>query len=133
MMTQPIRSFEALTSEPAATKVAAPKIVLGFDERARLEARARYARAEMVSEAAVDAVLWIGRQIKAVVAKIKANGQARVAEDYLRRMSDRELADLGITRSDIQYAVRTPAGVAPKIAAPANSAAPANQNLRHAA
>jgi len=133
MMSQPIRIFESLTSEPVATDVAAPKLVFSFEERARLEARARYARAEMVSETAVDAILWIGRQVKAVIAKIKAHGQMRAAEDHLRRMSDRELADLGLTRSEIEYAVRTQAsGVAPKIGAPATAVA-ANQNLRHAA
>lgn len=133
MMNQPIRTFETLTSEPVATKVATPKLAVGFEERQRLEARARYARAEMVSEAGVDAMLWIGRQIKALVARMKANARTRAAEDHLRRMSDRELGDLGITRADIQYAVRTHAtGVAPKIEAPAAVAA-ANQNLRHAA
>ena len=135
MMTQHIRTFETLTSEPVATnKFAAPKLALSFEERRRLEARARYARAEMVSEAGVDAILWVARQVKALVAKMKENTRMRVAEDHLRRMSDRELSDLGITRADIEYSVRTSAeGVAPTIEAPTATAAVANQNLRNVA
>jgi uncharacterized protein YjiS (DUF1127 family) len=134
MMTQPIRTFEPLTSEPTTNKFVAPKLALGFDEYRRLEARARYARAEAVSEAIVDAGFWIVGKTKALVAAYKAHVATRAAEDQLRRMSDRELADLGLSRTEIEYAVRNHAvGVAPVIATPTTSAAAANQNLRRAA
>jgi uncharacterized protein YjiS (DUF1127 family) len=134
MMTQPIRTFETLASEPMTGTIAAPKLALSFDERRRLEARARYARAEAVSTAIVDAGFWIVGKIKALVSAYKAEMALRASEDQLRRMSDRELADLGLSRAEIEFAVRRVAeGVAPVIAAPATSAAAANQNLRNAA
>jgi len=134
MMTQPIRMFETLASEPTAGKIAAPKLPLSFDEYRRLEVRARYARAEAVSEAIVNAGFWIVGKIKALAAAYKADMALRAGEDQLRRMSDRELADLGLNRSEIEFAVRGLAeGVAPTIKVPAMPAAPANQNLRNAA
>jgi uncharacterized protein YjiS (DUF1127 family) len=134
MMTQPIRTFETFASEPTTGVVARPKLELSFDDYRRLEARARYARAEAVSEAIVNAGFWIAGKIKAAVAAYKANLALRDSEDQLRRMSDRELADLGLNRAEIEFAVRSLAeGVAPEIKAPALPATAANQNLRNAA
>jgi hypothetical protein len=51
MMTQPIRTFEDLTSETApAGGNANTKIGFTFDDRRLIELRARYARAEMAGE-----------------------------------------------------------------------------------
>jgi uncharacterized protein YjiS (DUF1127 family) len=135
MMTQPIRFFETLTSDSAAPqKFVQPKLALSFEERHRLEARARYARAQFASEALVDAMLWISNQTKKLVAWFKADMKLRAAEAQLLRMTDRELSDLGLTRSDIAFAVRSYVeGEAPMIEAPSASVAAANQNLRHAA
>ena len=134
MMTQPIRTFETLASEPTTGTFAAPKLALSFDERRRLEARARYARAEAFSEAIVNAGFWLVGRVKALVAAYKADMATRASEDQLRRMSDRELADIGLSRSDIEYAVRAHAeGVAPAIVSPSLTAAAANHNLRNAA
>ena len=134
MMTQPIRTLETLTSEQVAAKFAQPKLALSFDEHRRIEARARYARAEAVSVAIVDAGFWLASKAKALIAWIRLDMQLRATEDQLRRMTDRELADLGLTRSDIEFAVRSYAeGVAPTIEAPSQSVAAANQNLRNAA
>jgi len=49
-------------------------------------------------------------------------------------MSDRELSDLGLTRSDIPFALReTAVGVMPQVDAFTGYATPANQNMRRAA
>jgi hypothetical protein len=49
-------------------------------------------------------------------------------------MSDRELADIGLCRADIHFAVReTAEGVMPEIDHVTHSALPANQNLRRVA
>jgi uncharacterized protein YjiS (DUF1127 family) len=134
MMTQPIRTFETLTSEPVAKSFVQPKLALSFDERRRIEARAQYARAEAASVALVDAGFWVVNKIKAVIAWIKWDMKLRATEAQLHRMTDRELQDLGLTRSDITFAVRSHAeGVAPTIEAPSQSVAAANQNLRNAA
>lgn len=48
----------------------------------------------------------LGRQAKIHVARIKADRTLRGAEAQLLGMSDHELADLNICRSDIPVAVR---------------------------
>ena len=51
-----------------------------------------------------DAILWLGRQWHRLVAGIKADFKLRAAEAQLFRMSDRELADIGLCRGDITFA-----------------------------
>lgn len=135
MMTQPIQMFENLTSEtaPAGRK---DDVKAGFPlaDRHMIELRARYARAEFVANAIGDALLWIGRQYGRLVGGIKADLKLRAAEAQLFRMSDRELADLGLARGDIQFAVREAAeGIAPQIDAVTGTVIAANQNLHRAA
>jgi len=135
MMTQPIQMFENLTSEtaPAGRK---DDVKAGFTlaDRHMIELRARYARAEFVANSLGDALLWIGRQYGRLVGGIKADLKLRAAEAQLFRMSDRELADLGLARGDIQFAVREAAeGLAPQIDAVTGSVIAANQNLHRAA
>lgn len=135
MMTQPIQMFENLTSEtaPAGRK---DDVKAGFTlaDRHMIELRARYARAEFVANALGDGLLWIGRQYGRLVGGIKADLKLRAAEAQLLRMSDRELADLGLARGDIQFAVREAAeGIAPQIDAVTGSVIAANQNLHRAA
>lgn len=135
MMTQPIRTFEDLTSETApAGGNANTKISFTFDDRRLLEQRARYARAEWLANALGDAILWVGRLYDRAVGGIKADLKLRAAEAQLHRMSDRELADLGLCRADITFAIRDGAeGVAPRFAGEGERIAAANQNLRRAA
>lgn len=135
MMTQPIQKFENLTSETPAGGNALSKIGFSHEERRLIEADARYARAAVVADEITDAILWVRAQVKRLAAGVKANFRLRAAEAQLFRMSDRELADLGLCRSDIPYAVReaaadeAAAGETPLIAT-ADAARPANQNLR---
>jgi uncharacterized protein YjiS (DUF1127 family) len=135
MMTQPIRTFEDLTSETAPAGGNATTLIgYTFDDRQLIELRARYARAEVISNALGDALLWVGRQFRRLVAGIRADFKLRAAEDQLHRMSDRELADLGLCRADIAFAVREAAeGVVPQIDGVTGHVAAANQNLRRAA
>ena len=135
MMTQPIQMFENLTSETAPAGRNDPaKDGLNLADRRMIELRARYARAEFVADALGDALLWIGRQYGRVVAGIKADFKLRAAEAQLLRMSDRELADLGLTRGDITFAVREAAeGFEPQIDAVTGNVVAANQNLHRAA
>ncbi|MBL6652275.1 MAG: DUF1127 domain-containing protein [Reyranella sp.] len=137
MMTQPIQMFENLTSEtsPAGGNVAKTnKTNLSFEERRMLELRARYARAEMLADGLADGLVWLGRQFKRLIAAIKADFKLRAAETQLFRMSDRELADIGLCRADIHFAVReTAQGVMPEIDHVTHSALPANENLRRVA
>ena len=133
MMTQPIQMFENLTSEtsPAGGNVA--KTNLSFEERRMLELRARYARAEMVANGLADALVWLGRQYSRFVGAIKTEYKVRAAESQLFRMTDRELADIGLCRGDIPFAIReTVEGIAPEIAR-ASTAVAANENLRRVA
>lgn len=135
MMTQPIQMFENLTSEtsPAGGNDVA-KTVLSFEDRRMLELRARYARAEMVANGLADGLIWLGRQYRRFVAAIKSDFKLRAAEGQLFRMSDRELADIGLCRADIHFAIReTAEGVMPGIDHVTNAALPANQNLRRVA
>jgi uncharacterized protein YjiS (DUF1127 family) len=133
MMTQPIRTFKDLMSEttPAGGNT---KINVSFDEQRLLEMRARYARAELVAHALTDAILWVSRQAKRLVSAIREDFKLRAAEAQLWRMTDRELADLGLTRAEIPFAVRETAhGVAPALDRATDSVEAANQNLRRAA
>ena len=135
MMTQPIQRFENLASETApAGGNDIVKTVFTFDDRRLIELRARYARAEMLSNALGDILLWFGRQYDRVASALKADLKLRAAEGQLYRMSDRELADIGLARSDIQFAVRENAeGVAPALDSATHTAPAANENLRRVA
>lgn len=133
MMTQPIQMFENLTSETSPAGGNASKFKLSYEERRRLEMRARYARAEMVAEALTDGLMWVARQYKRLAAALKEDFKLRAAEAQLLRMSDRELADLGLSRADIPFAVREVVGVEPQFDAVTGDLLPANQNLRSAA
>ena len=135
MMTQPIQIFESLTSEtsPAGGNDIA-KTSMTHEERAALELRARYARAEMLGNNISDALLWLGRLYQRLVSAIKTDFKLRAAESQLYRMSDRELADIGLCRGDIPFAIRETAhGVMPEIDHVSHMATPANQNLRRVA
>ena len=133
MMTQPIRTFKDLTSETAPAG-GNTRINLSFDDRRLLEIRARYARAELLANGLGDVILWVGRQWRRLVDGIKADFKLRAAEAQLFRMSDRELADIGLCRGDITFAIREVAhGVAPEIDGEMRSVSAANQNMRRAA
>ncbi len=131
MMTQPIRTFQKLTSETAGGN-ADTGYAAGFahaDQR-RLEREARFARTVFL----IDAGLWVARLVKRTVDAVKANFKLRAAEDQLHRMTDRELSDLGLCRADIPFAVRESAvGFMPQVDAFTGYATPANQNVRRAA
>ena len=132
MMTQPIRTFKDLTSETApAGGNDFTKHNLSHQDRRLLEQNARYARAELMANALGDAVLWLGRQWRRLGAGIKADFKLRAAEAQLFRMSDRELADIGLSRAEIPFAVREVQieGVAPSIENhPTAEVAAANRN-----
>jgi uncharacterized protein YjiS (DUF1127 family) len=132
MMTQPIQIFQNLTSEttPAGGNVH-PNLTVA-DWRL-IELRARYARAEAMANAFGDAYLWLGRQMRKVVSAMKEDFRLRAAESQLHRMTDRELSDLGLTRSDIHFAVREAVGEVPQFDAVTAQPAAANQNVRRAA
>ncbi len=135
MMTQPIQMFENLTSEtaPAGRKDIA-KAGFSFADRRMIELRARYARAELMANALGDGLLWLGRQYDRLLAGIKADLRLRAAEAQLFRMTDRELADLGLARGDIPFAVREAAeGLTPQIDAVTGGTIAVNQNLHRAA
>ena len=108
---------------------------LSFEDRRLLELRARYARAELMANSLGDAMLWLGRQCSRLVAAIKADFKLRAAEAQLFRMSDRELADIGLCRGDIPFA--DPRGRARRGSRSSTRATgpvtAANQNLRRAA
>ena len=131
MMTQPIQTFQNLTSE---TTAGGNDYEYGagftYADRRRLEREARYARAVFL----IDATLWVARQIGRLVAAVKADFKLRAAEAQLLRMSDRELSDLGLCRGDIHFAVReTIEGVMPQFDTVTGHVTPANQNVRRAA
>ena len=135
MMTQPIQMFENLTSEtsPAGGNDIV-KTPLSFEDRRMLEMRARYARAELVANGLADVLLWFGRQYSRFVTAIKTDFKLRAAEAQLFRMTDRELADIGLTRGDIHFAIREPAaeGMVPEVAH-ARAVPASNENLRRVA
>ena len=110
MMTQPIQTFENLTSET--TPAGGNAIKTGFAARIRAP-------------------------FKRLVESVKADFRLRTAEAELFRMSDRELADVGLSRSDIPFAVRrgvdVVAGESPAIGRTTVAAQAANENLRHIA
>src|SRR5262245_47161806 len=135
MMTQPIRTFEDLRSETApAGGNDISKIGYTLDDRRLIELRARYARAEVVANALGGAVLWLGRQYRRLVSAIQADIKLRAAEAQLHRMTDRELADIGLCRTDIPFAIRESAqGVTPQFEAATAPVTAANQNMRRAA
>jgi uncharacterized protein YjiS (DUF1127 family) len=134
MMTRPIQFFDSLTSESTPAGGNAIKTDFSFNERRLLEARARYARAEMAANLLVDALLWVGKQYKRLAAAVKADFKLRAAEAQLFRMSDRELSDLGLCRADIPFAVREVAhGVMPQVVSTDPHGIAANENLRRAA
>jgi uncharacterized protein YjiS (DUF1127 family) len=135
MMTQPIRTFKDLTSETSpAGGNDITKLGLSHEDRRLLEQRARYARAELMANSLGDAILWLGRQWHRLVGGIKADFKLRAAEAQLFRMSDRELADIGLCRGDISFAIREVAhGVAPEFDGVSGPVTAANQNLRRAA
>lgn len=131
MMTQPIRTFQNVTSETAGGN-ADTGYAVGFaqaDQR-RLEREARFARAVFL----IDAGLWLARLVKRAAVAVKTDFKLRAAEDQLHRMTDRELSDLGLCRADIPFAVReSVVGVMPQVDAFTGYATPANQNVRRAA
>ena len=133
MMTQPIRTLNNLTSEtsPAGGNDIS-KFSLSFEERRLLYLRARYARAEVLGNALGDMILWLRRTFGRLTAGIKENYKLRAAETQLNRMTDRELADLGLCRADIAFAVRETKGFRPQfdVADPVTST---NQDWRRAA
>jgi uncharacterized protein YjiS (DUF1127 family) len=106
MMTRPIHLFDSLTSESTPAGGNTLTKTSSFNERRLLEMRARYARAELVGNAISDAILWLGRRFKRLLTAVKDDFKLRQAEAQLYRMSDRELADLGLCRADIPFAVR---------------------------
>ena len=134
MMTQPIRTLNNLSSEtsPAGgNDIAKFSLPLSFEERRLLDLRARYARAEVLANALGDMILWLRRSFGRLTAGIKENYKLRAAETQLNRMTDRELADLGLCRADIAFAVRETRGYRPQfdVADPVT----ANQDWRRAA
>lgn len=135
MMTQPIQKFQNLTSETAPAGGNDITKLAPSDENRRLfEQHARYARAELLADSLADVGLWLGRQWHRLVAGIKADFKLRAAEAQLFRMSDRELADIGLCRGDISFAVREVAhGMAPDFDSSSEPVIAANQNLRRAA
>jgi len=116
MMTQPIQMFENLTSETSPAGGNVTKTGFSHVDRQNLEMRARYARSEMLADNVSDAILWVVRLCKRGVDALKADFKLRAAEEQLFRMSDRELADLGLSRGDIPFAIRESAveGVMPQ-------------------
>ena len=129
MMTQPILMFDSLTSETTPAGGNAYR-TFSHDERRLLEMRARYARAELVGNLISDAILWMARQAKRLVAAIQEDSKLRKAEAQLFRMSDRELSDLGLCRADIPFAIRaaTVEGVVPEFKTVAEPVVAANRN-----
>jgi uncharacterized protein YjiS (DUF1127 family) len=138
MMTQPIQIFKNLTSEttPAGGNVTTTDIGLEAHLEARrvIEMEARFARSQMIANVLSDAIIWSIGQYQRLSAALKANFRLRAAEAQLFRMSDRELADLGLCRADIAYAVREAAaeegseGVSPEFETHAAPAVAANRN-----
>jgi uncharacterized protein YjiS (DUF1127 family) len=135
MMTQPIQMFENLTSETApAGGNALTKIGFSHADRRLVEMQARYARAAAIADAISNGIMWVHGLYSRVSTTMKANFRLRAAEAQLLRMGDRELADLGLCRSDIPYAVRAAAeaeqvvGETPLFKSEEDPFVPANQN-----
>jgi uncharacterized protein YjiS (DUF1127 family) len=135
MMTQPIQTFENLTSETSAGGNDLTKLGFSFDDRRLIERRARFARAALLADVLTEGLLWLSRKAKHVVEAVKADYKLRAAEAQLFRMSDRELRDLGLSRTEIPFAVREAQveGVMPQAdAAHAAAVSAANRNERPA-
>jgi uncharacterized protein YjiS (DUF1127 family) len=139
MLTQPIQRFQNLTSEttPAGGNALA-KIGFSHEDHRLIETNARYARATTVADKISDAILWVQAQFKRLADAVRIDFRLRAAEAQLYSMTDRELADVGLSRTDIPFAVRAAAaeevaGEAPLLAVATGARAAANQNLRHAA
>ncbi|MGE0573752.1 DUF1127 domain-containing protein [Reyranella sp.] len=135
MMTQPIRTVNNLSSEtsPAGgNDIAKSSLPLSFEERRLLDLRARYARAEVLANALGDMILSLRRTFGRLTAAIKENYKLRAAETQLNRMTDRELADLGLCRADIAFAVRETQGLRPQFDV-ADPVTTVNQDWRRAA
>ena len=130
MMTQPIQVFKNLTSETAPAGGNVAKTGFSHDDRSAAELNARYARSAMIANVLSDAILWVAGKYQRSTAALKANFKLRAAEAQLFRMSDRELADLGLCRADIPFAVREAAseGLAPEFTTDAALVEPANRN-----
>jgi len=130
MMTQPIVIFKDLTSETAPAGGNVAKTGFSHEERQRLELNARYARSRMIANLLTDAIVWVAGQFQRSTAALKANFKLRAAEAQLFRMSDRELADLGLCRADIPFAVREAAseGVSPEFETHTAPVVAANRN-----
>ena len=128
MMTQPIRNFKDLSSQtaPAGGNEFDPTL----DQAGRLAVHAGIARTELVARS----LLWFTRRWRRLVDAIREDFRVRAAESQLYRMTDRELADLGLARTDIPFAVRQVAyGVAPELGGFEGSVSAANHNMRRAA
>jgi len=135
MMTQPIQTFENLTSETSAGGNDLTKLGFSFEDRRLIERRAAYARAALLADVLTEGLLWLNRKAKRVVEAVKADYKLRAAEAQLFRMSDRELSDLGLSRAEIPFAVREAQveGVMPQFdAARAAAVSAANRNERPA-
>lgn len=133
MMSQPITIFKDLTSETAPAGGNVAKTGFSHQDRVALELNARYARSQMIANLLSDAIVWVSGQVQRSTAALKANFKLRAAEAQLFRMSDRELADLGLCRADIPFAVREAAadeiaGVSPEFQTHAAPIEPANRN-----
>ena len=130
MMTQPITIFKDLTSETAPAGGNVAKTGFSHEDRRLLELNARYARSQMIANLLSDAILWVAGQYKRGTAALNANFKLRAAEAQLFRMSDRELADLGLCRADIPFAVREAAseGVTPEFESYTAPVVAANRN-----
>jgi uncharacterized protein YjiS (DUF1127 family) len=135
MMTQPIQMFENLTSETSAGGNDLTKLGFSVDDRRLIERRARYARAALLADVLTEGLLWLNRKARRVVDAVKADYKLRAAEAQLFRMSDRELRDLGLSRTEIPFAVREAQveGVMPEVDAAHEAAvSAANRNERPA-
>jgi uncharacterized protein YjiS (DUF1127 family) len=130
MMTQPMVIFKDLTSETAQAGGNVAKTGFSHEDRQRLDLNARYARSQMIANLLTDAIVWVAGQYKSAAAALKANFKLRAAEAQLFRMTDRELADLGLCRADIHYAVREAAseGVSPEFETHTAPVVAANRN-----
>jgi uncharacterized protein YjiS (DUF1127 family) len=110
MMTQPIQTLENLTSETTPAG----------------------------GNAGTKTGIFAWAPFKRLFEAVRADFRLRAAEAQLVRMTDRELADLGLNRSDIPFAIRRAndaavAGVAPLIGRTTASSQAAIENLRHIA
>jgi uncharacterized protein YjiS (DUF1127 family) len=106
------------------------KTGFSHDDRQHLELQARYARSQMIANLLSDAILATVRFYQSNTAALRANFKLRAAEAQLFRMGDRELADLGLCRADIPFAVREAAaeGVSPEFTTHTAPVVAANRN-----